>query len=768
MPVHTLSIRLRRIACCWIAVFALFHCDGRTNAAEATDYVNAVRAYYDNILQHGRDRYGDPTPLFADGIDIEGKHALASGDGVVICNFAFQQYLLRGLTGLSNYTGDPKYRAAAAEATAYVLEHLVNEKSGLIHWGGHAFWDLRKDEPAFSPHNSHELKCVFPFYELFYEVAPDRTKHYIEAVWKTHVDLSDDSFLFGRHAKMNADISQPRRIRPGELAFSNTGADLIYAAAFLHQKTEDRMWLSRAVGMAEKIQALSDPRTGLSPEILDVSRDPDFCRRVDSEQLGVERSREHTGRLGGRARQFALAQLAASQMLPDESARRLVDWTLADLSAYARHGYDEHDRAFYGMLRTATGERIRFSDVSWSRGFYFPPCKFQKNLGLPILFHAYARAHRLQSDRRLLQTATTCLDLLGMKPGSQRVDLASVPEGMRNSDMAAQLIQGLLELHEATHDDWYLNAAREISDQSLRLFFDGDFFVAWPGEFQQSPVNLALPLALLRLAAALEEKPVDLPIDPGGLGMEPIWNYCISYIDGDFDLRWQWGKHFTDLHAPDTEIECRIGDRSPHVPDGSWDHAGIWRLRGNWSERDNVLDGERGIVFEPHGTFIPREMAKLDAGELQVEHWSSGRGDPPFLGVRSRYKMASPRCLDWTLEVTPLEAGYGDLELDATAFLARDASTQDQLLRGSDGESIYCCRIDDSILAFLFEADAPVEFQTVGPSNDHPGGLRRIRWKVHDAQKGQFYHLRMRIGLLPSSTREIEKVLCPGSDKCED
>jgi len=742
--------------------------DGRTQAAEATKYVDAVRAYYDNILQHGRDRYGHPTPLFADGIDIKGKQALATDDGVVICNFAFQQYLLRGLTGLWDYTGDPKYRAAAAKATAYVLEHLVNDKSNLIHWGGHAFWDLRMDEPAFSPHDSHELKCVFPFYELFYEVDPDRAERYIEAVWKAHVDLSDNSFLFGRHARMNADISQPRRIRPGELAFSNTGADLIYAAAFLHRKTADPMWLSRAVGMAEKIQALSDSRTGLSPEILDVSREPDFCRRVDSEQLGVERSREHTGRLGGRARQYALAQLAASRVLPDESGRRLVDWTVADMLAYAGHGYDKQDGGFFGMLRTATGERIRFSEVTWSRGFYFPPCKFQKNLGLPILFHAYARAHRVRNDERLLQTATTCLDLLGMKAGSAAVDLASVPEGMRNSDMAAQLIQGLLELHEATHDRWYLDTSREIADQSLRLFFNGDFFVAWPGEFQRSPVNLALPLALLRLAAALEQKSVDVPLDPGGLGMEPIWNYCISYIDGDFDLRWQWGKHFTDLHTPDAQIECRIGDRSPHVPDGSWDHAGIWRLGGKWSKHDNVLDEKRGIVFEPLCDFIPREMTKLDDGELQVEHWSYGRGDPPYLGVRSQYKLVSPHSLDWTLEVTPLEAGYGDLELDATVYLACGASAKDRHVRGNGGESIHCCRIDDSILAFLFQSNAPVRFEAIGPSDEHAGGLRRIRWHIREAQKGQFYHLRVRIGLLPASTRNIEKVPCFQTNNSEN
>ena len=150
-------------------------------------------------------------------------------------------------------------------------------------------------------------------------------------------------------------------------------------------------------------------------------RDPDFCRRVDSEQLGVRRSSEHTGRLGGRARQYALAQLVASQMLPEQAGSRLIDWTVADLRAYAKYGYDDTTRGFYGMLRTESGQRIRFSEVHWTPGFYFPPCKFQKNLGLPILFRAYANGYRLRSDPVLLETATKCLDLLGMEPGTERL-----------------------------------------------------------------------------------------------------------------------------------------------------------------------------------------------------------------------------------------------------------------------------------------------------------------------------------------------------------
>lgn len=135
MPFRTASLLTWWIVCCWTAFFALICGDGRTCAAEATDYVDAVWTHYTNVLQYGRDQYGQPSPLFADGIDIEDEQAIVSGNGVVICNFAFQQYLLRGLAGLSNYRGIPNYCGAAVKITAYVLENLVNEKSGRIRTG---------------------------------------------------------------------------------------------------------------------------------------------------------------------------------------------------------------------------------------------------------------------------------------------------------------------------------------------------------------------------------------------------------------------------------------------------------------------------------------------------------------------------------------------------------------------------------------------------------------------------------------------------------
>jgi len=121
-----------------------------------------VVTFYDNVLEYGRDGYGKKTPLFADGTDVETKTPVVAANNDVICNFVSQQYLLRGLVGLSSVTGERKYRQAACEATDYVLTNMVNATSGLIYWGPHVYWDLKMDGPRFDPHNSHELKHESP------------------------------------------------------------------------------------------------------------------------------------------------------------------------------------------------------------------------------------------------------------------------------------------------------------------------------------------------------------------------------------------------------------------------------------------------------------------------------------------------------------------------------------------------------------------------------------------------------------------------------
>jgi hypothetical protein len=89
------------------------------SGAAAAPFVAAVRGFADQVLEHARDRYGRPTPLFVDGLDVDTREPVtwkwADGREWVLSNLANQQGLLRLLDGLSGLTGEPRYKGAALE-----------------------------------------------------------------------------------------------------------------------------------------------------------------------------------------------------------------------------------------------------------------------------------------------------------------------------------------------------------------------------------------------------------------------------------------------------------------------------------------------------------------------------------------------------------------------------------------------------------------------------------------------------------------------------
>ena len=170
---------------------------------DSTKYLNAVRTFADNVLKYGRDTYGPKhTPLFVDGLNVNTHEpvkwisptAIASRDDIttlteteewILSNFASQQTLLRTLDGLTEITGDPKYRDAAVQAIKYAFENL-RSPNGLLYWGEVTAYDALGDEVR-SDKDEHALKVHYPYYELMWQVSPEETKRFIEAYWSAHI-----------------------------------------------------------------------------------------------------------------------------------------------------------------------------------------------------------------------------------------------------------------------------------------------------------------------------------------------------------------------------------------------------------------------------------------------------------------------------------------------------------------------------------------------------------------------------------------------------
>jgi pectate lyase len=256
---------------------------------QESERLTAVRTFADNVLAKGIDRWsGKQTPLLADGIYVDtglpleyvynGEPGVLGKGGPparwIIHNLASQQNLFRVLSGLTNLTGADQYEAAARQAWQYHFASLASP-CGLLRWGGHQLIDLRTLQPIGHSWRTnahyHELKDVFPYYELMWKVDREATAKFIRAFWNAHV-LDWRKLEFNRHGaygkKMGqlwkSEFDQPPPFFEGDgLTFLNTGSDLIYAGAMLcllNQEDGARQW---ARLLAEQYVRARHPATGL-------------------------------------------------------------------------------------------------------------------------------------------------------------------------------------------------------------------------------------------------------------------------------------------------------------------------------------------------------------------------------------------------------------------------------------------------------------------------------------------------------------------------
>ena len=239
------------------AVASAAVCRADSVSDEDAARLRVVKNYADTMLKDAADRYHPQgrSPLLAGGINVYTREQLkwifpesaASPNGreAVWSDFAVQQNLMRVLAALTNLTGEAKYKDAAKAQYAYYFAHL-QDRSGLLQWGGHRFVDLltlaaagTRDGETDAP---HELKNAYPYYDLMYEVNPAATVKFITAFWNAHV-YNWRTLEISRHghyglepgAKWNSPFDNPAPyFETLGLSFLDAGNDLFYAGAMLY------------------------------------------------------------------------------------------------------------------------------------------------------------------------------------------------------------------------------------------------------------------------------------------------------------------------------------------------------------------------------------------------------------------------------------------------------------------------------------------------------------------------------------------------------
>jgi len=489
-------------------------------------YVEAVRTFANTVLEHGCDTYGKRhTPLFVDGLQVETFEPVRwkkDGQTWVLCNFASQQSLMRTLDGLSALTGDEHYRQAAKRAARYALKHL-HSPNGLLYWGGHMAWDLDQERPVGEYPNIHELKTHQPYFPLLWRANAKDTRRLLEAIWAGHV--VDWSLLdYNRHAETDVpshlqrnhpfreDVKVPFPSVGNNLSFANVTPPLLNAGVALAVLGKDGNALTWTRHLAYRWQQGRDPITGLCGGQLSY-RKSDWAQVVlghvhpTINEAKIVASYHRTGRY----HEIPLAQMEAAEKLIAaggkcaEIGREFIRWASGDLKTYGKRCYDPKSGKF--IARMTDGTAIKWQE---SRVGYYGPSSFAPAGPDSIILWHYAMAFRLTRDAAHWNMArefarTLALGDIGEADAAQRQ--------LRFDTPAAdwRLIYPLLELAKAvpTGRNSFLKLASHLGDILLKLQCETGLFPR-PGRVYARTGD-EIPLAILHLAAALDDKESLLP-----------------------------------------------------------------------------------------------------------------------------------------------------------------------------------------------------------------------------------------------------------------
>ncbi len=546
---------------------------------EADDVrMRAVVAFADHALEKGRDRWsGKDTPLFVDGLEVRTGQPvewLRSGRRYVISNLASQQNFFRTLVGLSELTGDERYRQAAKDATAHVFEHF-RSPCGLLYWGGHTFVDLRTLEVVHIEGPHMEIKMHLPYYDLMWQVDPQATAGFIRAYWNSN--LWDWGRLeINRHAPYGKkpgavwgsdwDDPQPLYETRGHGSVMPI-TDMTYSAAWLSQRTDANslVWARR---MADLMTRSRHPETGLGSgrfSVLETRRkytgvtEPrstavretytdygDRTRNVFGPEFGeAALDAWQLGRAATARRiyvEYALSQMAIAEELGD-GGNEYLSWMVEGLKAYAKYGYDAEDNVFRALL----GDGSDLTGYVIKRGLRAGETLEAIPADAAFLL-SYARAWRLSGEDELWATVRDIARGNGLGDLGQAAGQDPSPDLTTGCKDPLALL-AVLEVYRGKGDDVYLSLARRIGDNIIQQRYRNHLFVESERHLY-ARLDALDPLALLALEATVRGEPERAPAFIGGL-----WRYLQGPYDGhgranDQGLFYRPDAYFRDDAGP--------------------------------------------------------------------------------------------------------------------------------------------------------------------------------------------------------------------------
>ncbi len=254
-------------------------------SASTPTRLEALTSLAETALRYGRNIEGSKYPqLFVDGIDPTTKEATIwnkfTNDKYYVSNLYGQTNFLKMLVGLTEMTGDNRYKDAAydqiqvryntPDSSTQVHDGLV-DTNGLFYAGGHSVTDIMHGKQGYLYHETKDYQLPV---ELYYAVDPEGYEKYVTAYWNTHV-YDASQLIMNRHGYYNdplkngdfwssAYTNPSAWVESDTCPFICTANDMIELAYYQYiQSGEEkyRIWADR---LLDKYIGITDTTTGLT------------------------------------------------------------------------------------------------------------------------------------------------------------------------------------------------------------------------------------------------------------------------------------------------------------------------------------------------------------------------------------------------------------------------------------------------------------------------------------------------------------------------
>jgi len=576
--------------------------------AEGCDYIAAVKAYADYMIEHGRDRYGKVhSPLFVSAMNrrtatvfkapyphviakpyapgLRRDHKMRPYDRTYVGANPLQDLALCGLLyRMSELTGEGRYAEEADRSIDWFLKNGWSSGTGLPAWGSHMYWDVKKGQPVYAStgrpdggYGGHEYNFVWPYWDR----NPEALKRFARGLWEHHIKNKETGH-FNRHSNDGK----------SGMEFPRTGSCFVDIWAREYGRSGDPEMKKHIRTLLGLFRSMRDPRTGAMAWCTAEGADR---REVASVGMNLFMATTLQDAAAFVERRLPVRTGARTQTGDPELAEEMREFVRSIDNEYLSNDYDKIlDVAGKGVLAWYTlADR-----VCMPKGLTPPPEGVDASVGFPLKTadgrpaaslnyltpwfpgRSYAKfalllrdrherceaKHKATYRRALLDIADVYMTI------SPEVQFAQYPDNI------SDVVELLRYVHKLTDDLTYLHRADQMMGLGLRLFFDETSplpkitnFDDWYESSAKNASSVEILRQMLELALDLEALP-----EAGRAAPEVVtekrggaWHAAVGDSASDMILRYgpehTHGLYLSQKRSPDA-WRIRLSDTITRIP----------------------------------------------------------------------------------------------------------------------------------------------------------------------------------------------------------